>query len=97
MKLVFKKLKVFSTHFVHFGRGIGPIYMELKQMEPQYIKNVGNWKPDTQDECYSDKMHIKIMKVMKGASENHKVHYNPSNVPKPPEEIQRLILPFIEQ
>ena len=83
MKLVFKKLKVFSTHFVHFGRRIGPIYMELKQMEPQYIKNVGNWKPDTQDECYSDKMHINIMKVMSGASRNYKVHYNPRTLPKP--------------
>ena len=25
MKLVFKKLKIFSTHFVQFGRVIGPI------------------------------------------------------------------------
>ena len=23
-KIVFKKLKIFSNHFVHFGRGIGP-------------------------------------------------------------------------
>ena len=47
MKLVFKKLMIFSTHCVQFGRGIGPIEMKLKQMEPQYINNLGNWKPDT--------------------------------------------------
>ena len=52
MKVVFKKLNIFSTNFVHFGSGIGPIEMERKQMEPQYIKNIGNWKPDTQYECY---------------------------------------------
>ena len=46
MKFVFKKLKILSTHCVHFGRGIGPIEMELKKMEPQYIKNIGSWKPD---------------------------------------------------
>ena len=68
MKLVFKKHKIFSTHFVHFGRGIGPIEMELKQMEHQYIKNLGNWKPDTQDEFYQDNIHIKIMKATEGAS-----------------------------
>ena len=50
MKLVFKKLKIFSTIFVHFGRGIGPIGMELKKMQPQYINNIGNWKPDTEYE-----------------------------------------------
>ena len=36
-------------------------------MEPQYIKNMGNGKSDTQDECYSDSMPIKIIKVMEGA------------------------------
>ena len=50
MKLVFNKLKIFSTRFLHFGRVIGPIEMEIKKMEPQYIKNIGHWKPDTQDE-----------------------------------------------
>ena len=69
--------------------------MELKQMEPQYIKNLGIWKPDTHDECYPYKMPIMIMKVMVGSSENHKVHYNLMTVPKPPEELQRLVFLFI--
>ena len=34
---------------------------------------------------------------MTGASENHKVHYNQRPVPKPPEQLQRLIFPFIER
>ena len=25
MKVVFNKIEIFSTHFLHFGRGIGPI------------------------------------------------------------------------
>ena len=65
-------------------------------MEPQYIKNVGNWKSDTQYECYLDNMPIKIMKVMEGSFENYKVHYSRGTVPKPPEELQRLIFTFIE-
>ena len=48
--------------------------MELKKMEPQYIKNLGNWKPDTQYECYWDNMPIKTTKLMAGASEKHKAH-----------------------
>ena len=50
MKLIFKKLKIFGTHFVHFGRGIGPIEIELEHMEPKYNKNLGNWKLYIQDE-----------------------------------------------
>ena len=71
--------------------------MELQKIEPHYIKNNGNWKPDTQYKCYLYKMPIKILKAMSGASENHRVHYNPRTVPKLPEELQGLILPFIEQ
>ena len=37
------------------------------------------------------------MKLMAGASENHKVHYNPNNVHKPTEELQRHIFLFIEK
>ena len=66
-------------------------------MEPQYIKNHGNWKSYTQDECYWDKTTIKITKVMEGDHENHKVHYNPRTLPKPPEQLQRLIFTFIDR
>ena len=48
MKFVFNKLNIFSNHFVPFGRGIGPIEMELDQMEPHYINNLGSWKQGTQ-------------------------------------------------
>ena len=91
MRLVVKKLKIFSTHFVHFGRGIGNIKIKLNQMEPQYINNLGNWKPHIQHECYLANIPNKIMKVMAGTSENNIVHYNPRTVPKPPEQLQRLI------
>ena len=96
MKLVSKKLKIFSTHFLHFGRVIGTIEMELNIMEPRHIMHVGNWKTDTQYECYSTNIPINIMKLMVGSSENHKVHYNPRAVPKPPEQLQRLVFQFIE-
>ena len=36
------------------------------------------------------------MRVTPGAYENHKFHYNQRTVPKPPEELQRLIFPFIK-
>ena len=35
--------------------------MEIKEMEPQYIKSLGNWKTDTQYECYLAKMPIKTV------------------------------------
>ena len=42
-------------------------------------------------------MLTKIMKATVGDSENHQVHYNPMTAPKPPEELQRLIYPFIDK
>ena len=96
MKIVLKKLKIFSTHFLHFGRGIGPFEMELNKMEPQYIKDLGNWKPDTQYECYLAKITINIMKVMLLSFENHRVHYNPRTVTEPRKQLQIPISPFIE-
>ena len=66
-------------------------------MEPQYINNLGNWKPDTQDKFYLYHIPINIMRLMSGASESHNVHYHQRTVPKPPEELQILIFPFIQQ
>ena len=37
------------------------------------------------------------MKLMAGASKKHKSHYNPMTVSKPPEELERIISPLIEQ
>ena len=85
MKLVFNKLNIFSTNFLHFGHGIGPIEMELKKIENQHINNIGNWKPYIQDDRYWDNILINTVEVMERASENHKLHYNPMNVPKPNE------------
>ena len=42
-------------------------------------------------------MPINSMRVIAGASENHKVHYNPRTVPKSHKKLQRLISPFIEK
>ena len=36
------------------------------------------------------------MKLMAGVSENHQVHYNPRTILELPEELQRLIFPYIE-
>ena len=84
MKLISKKLKIFSTNFVQFGRGIGHIEIELKKIEPQYINNIGNWRPDTQDKCSSDNTPINITEVLEGSSENHKIHCNPRTITKHP-------------
>ena len=48
MKVVFNKLNIFSTHFVHFGCVIVTIETEIKQVEPQYMNNLGGRKPYTQ-------------------------------------------------
>ena len=68
IKILFKKLNIFSTHFVHCGRGSGPIAIKINQMEPYYIKNIANWKPYTQYEFYVENIPTKIMKVVSGAS-----------------------------
>ena len=95
MKVVVNKLKILGTHFEHTGLVISPIEIKLKQAEPQYINNLGNWKPNNKNEYYLAKIPIKIIKLIVSASENQKLHYNPSNVPKPHEQFKRLGFPFI--
>ena len=97
MKVVFNKINIFSTRYVHFGCGIRTIEMELNQLEPQYIKNLGNWKLDTQDECYLANIPIKIIKLMAVASKKQKFQYKLSTVPKTTEELQRIIFPFVDR
>ena len=70
---------------------------KFKKMEPIYINNFGNCKPDTQYECYSAKTTIDIIKVMAVAPQNHKVYYNPRTVTKPPKELKMLIFTFIKR
>ena len=64
MIVVFMKLKIISNSSLHIEHEIGPNEMEINKIEPRYINNIANWKPDTQDQCYLETMHIKIMKVM---------------------------------
>ena len=42
MQSASKALGVMSKHFVHFGRGTGPIAYEMQKVDPQYIKMIDN-------------------------------------------------------
>jgi hypothetical protein len=97
MKKICEKLKISTKHFIHFGRGVGALKAELDELDSHYIKNLGNWNPDTQESVYSAKMPMKALRVMAGHSEKKDLFFLPRSGVTPPEDLQKKIFPFIEE
>ena len=38
---IFKKLKIVSNHFGHWGRVSGPVELEFLEISPEHIRNLG--------------------------------------------------------
>ena len=57
---------------------------------------LGNWDPKTQDARYSCKLPIKAIRVLAGFDDDE-LHFSPRVVCEPPEELQQMIWPWIEE
>jgi len=73
------KLGIISKHFVHFGRSVGAVKAELEEMDAALIKNLGNWNPDTQEDRYSAKLPLQVLRIMAGHNRK-KGQYHPIKV-----------------
>ena len=56
----------------------------------------GNWDPKTQEKRYSAKIPTKALRVMAGFLQDEG-HWNPRTMVEPPEDLLRMIFPFIEE
>lgn len=89
-------LKIPAKHFLHFGRVAGSALLEFMEVQQDDIKRLGNWDPDTQEKIYSTKLPLAAMRAMAGFPTERGLHFNLRTSLEPPERLQRLIFPFIE-
>jgi hypothetical protein len=52
-------VKSVCKDFVNFGRGVGPIDLELQEVDASDIKRLGSWAADTQEAVHSCKLLLK--------------------------------------
>ena len=43
LKKLFKKVGVHSKHYGHFGRHVAPVFCEFKELDPETIRQLGEW------------------------------------------------------
>lgn len=96
LKKVMNDLQIVAVHFGHWGRVSAPVELEFKEIAADLIRILGNWDPKTQDSRYSCKLPIKAIRVLAGFEEND-WHFNPRTACEPPEELLKLIWPWIEE
>ena len=91
---ILKELGIASKHYVHIGRVLGPIQLELQEVSAEEIRVLGNWDPTTQEARYSSKMPMKAIRHMAGFPES--LHWNPRSVVEPPARLVKMCMPFLD-
>lgn len=97
MKAVLKQLGIASSHYVHFGRVVGAIELELLEMSSDEIRQLGNWDPSTQEKCYSSKLPMKGIRGKASFIAANGMYFNPRTVLEPPDDLKRQVFPFLEK
>jgi hypothetical protein len=76
---------------------MGPLALQLEELEDVITKAMGNWDPSVFDSRYSCKIPMKGLRVAAGFPQEQG-HYVASHfVTKPPEELEKSIFPCLEQ
>lgn len=90
-------LQLWSQHAVHFGRNVGSIPLDLAEVDPQLIRQLGNWIRDVFDKAYSADLPLPAMRVAAGFLRHASSHVNPRTLLKPRERLRKKVFPFIER
>jgi hypothetical protein len=96
MKNACENLNIHSKHFVHFGRSVGLVTGEFKELTGDELRNLGNWNVDTMEDVYSCKIPFQTLRVMAGHPKERGLNFLPRGGIIPTEELSKTIFPFIE-
>ena len=97
MKQACNALGITSKHFVHFGCDTGVVACEMQEVDPQYIKMIGNWNLDVREDRYSSKLPLKAMRALAGHSQDKGGFFLPRSTIDPPPELCRQVFPFLDK
>jgi hypothetical protein len=96
-KRLFERLGIRSNHWLHFGRIMGPLALQLEELDDLITKALGNWDPCVFDSRYSSKIPMKGLRVAAGFPQEQGHYVIPRSSCEPPEELKKLIFPCLEQ
>ena len=97
IKSVLKELGITSNHFVHIGRVMGPVVLEMLEVDHDKIRLLGNWDPKIQETRYSSKLPLGILRSMAGFVDSNGMYYSPRTTVDPPECLQKAIFPWVDE
>ena len=88
---------IVSKHYIHFGRGTGPVKAELQELDGYNIDDLGNWNVNVCRSTYSGHLPIKAMRVVAGHSHAKGVMHIPRDSVIPDEELQYQLFPWVDE
>jgi len=94
---ILKKLGIMVFKKLHFGRHNGSAELEAEEVSPELIRILGNWAQQVQEKFYSTGMVFEPMRVLAGNGKDEALWYPRVAVGDPPEDLCRMIFPWIEQ
>lgn len=97
IKEVLKELGIFTNHYLHIGRVLGPILAEFNEAPSGDIQCLGNWRPSMQQQRYSSKIPLGIIRTMAGFTMDASVHYNTRTAVEPPECLVLNVFPWVDE
>jgi hypothetical protein len=97
MTRVFKIMNLPTKHTAHIGRTLGPKALEMLEFSQDEIRILGNWDPKTQESTYSSKLPMAPIRAMAGFRDAGGSHYNPRTAVVVPEELSKLVFPWLAE
>ena len=88
---IYQNLGLSSRFKCHLGRHVGPVYLEMEELEPPFTKLLGNWGRGVQDQSYSAQLPLPALRLASGGSRNRGTHYLVRGSVVPSEDLRRQI------
>lgn len=95
MKDAYKDIGENPRHVVHFGRSEGPSLLELEEVEPNFIKLLGNWDLKVFEQHYSARMPFQAMRVAAGFKKEKGSYYLPRATMVPSQSLILKVFPSL--
>lgn len=96
MKKILKECKISSNHLIHIGRTLGSVDLQIEEVDDEDVRQLGNWQTTVRDLAYSTKLPLKALRRAAAHEHCDGAFFCPRGKPKPDEELQRKIFPFVE-
>jgi hypothetical protein len=96
MKKACAELGIPSAHFVHLGRVLGSCEFEMNEDSSEDLRFLGNWDPKVQEQRYSTKVPMKIIRSKAGMTKANGLNYNPRTALIVPDSLRHQVFPWLK-